>query len=141
MPASLIRFQKEENLDFSFKEKESTIKWILKVIRKEGKKSGDLLYFFCTDHYLLEVNKKFLGHNTYTDIITFDYSTAEKISGEIYISIDRVKENAKNYKQPFNKELKRVLIHGVLHLCGYPDKTESQKTKMRAKEAYALSLF
>lgn len=141
MPGYLISFKKEEKLSFSLKDKSSISKWIRKIISKEGKKCGELLYFFCTDKYLLELNKKFLNHATYTDIITFDYSKGSQISGEIYISIDRVKENATKYKQPLNKELHRVLIHGVLHLCGYKDKTNGQKDEMRAKEIYALSLL
>ena len=141
MPAAAIHFQQEEGLEFRLKERKAIATWIKKVIKQEGKKCGELLYFFCSDKYLLSINKAFLKHNTYTDIVTFDYSEAGTIAGEIYISIDRVKENAAIYKQPFNKELKRVLIHGVLHLCGYADKTEGLKKKMRQKEDQALSLF
>jgi len=141
VPAAAIHFQHEEGLDFVLKERAAITQWIKKVIKQEGKKCGELLYFFCSDKYLLRINRDFLKHNTYTDIVTFDYSEAEIIAGEIYISIDRVKENAAIYKQPFNKELKRVLIHGVLHLCGYTDKTEALKKKMRQKEDDALSLF
>jgi len=139
--SSLITFQKEEKLSFPFKGKEAIKKWIKQVIAVEGKKCGELLYFFCTDKYLLGINKKFLNHDTYTDIITFDYSADKSISGEIYISIERVKENAAIYEQPFNDELKRTLIHGVLHLCGYSDKTKAQKEEMRQKENFALSMF
>lgn len=141
MPETAIHFQKQEGLKFALKDKSAITGWIKRVIKKEGKKCGELLYFFCTDKYLLGINRTFLKHNTYTDIITFDYSAQKTISGEIYISIERVKENAAIYKQPFNKELKRVIIHGALHLCGYSDKTEGLKKKMRQKEDDALSLF
>ena len=141
MPKASIQFQKEEGLNFSLKEKAATINWIKKVFKKEGKQCGELLYTFCSDKYLLQINKTFLKHNTLTDIVTFDYSTKENLSGEIYISIDRVKENAAIYKQAFNKELRRVIIHGVLHLCGYSDKTERLEKKMRQKEDDAMSLF
>lgn len=141
MPKASVQFQKEEGLVFSLKEKTATINWIKKVIKKEGKQCGELLYTFCSDKYLLQINKTFLKHNTLTDIITFDYSSKGIISGEIYISVERVKENAAIYKQAFNKELKRVIIHGVLHLCGYKDKPEGLKKKMRQKEDDTLSLF
>ncbi len=137
----LIRFQKEENLKFSLRDKNHIVGWIQKIVRKEGKQCGDLLYFFCTDKHLLKINKEFLDHDTYTDIITFDYSAGKKISGEIYISVERVKENAAIYEQAFNDELKRTIIHGILHLCGYSDKTELQKKEMRRKETYALGLY
>jgi probable rRNA maturation factor len=141
VPKAAIHFQQEEGLDFVLKEQAAITAWIKKVIKQEGKKCGELLYFFCSDKYLLRINKDFLKHNTYTDIVTFDYSEAGTIAGEIYVSIDRIKENAAIYKQPFNKELKRVLIHGVLHLCGYTDKTEALKKKMRQKEDDALTRF
>ncbi len=141
MPGAAIHFQKEEGLDFSLKEKSAAINWIKKIVKKEGKQCGELHYTFCSDKYLLQINKSFLKHNTLTDIITFDYSQEKIISGEIYISVERVKENAAIYKQAFNKELRRVIIHGVLHLCGYSDKTGTLKKKMRQKEDDALRLF
>ena len=136
-----IVFQSEEELDFSVS-KESSIKdWIKKIILKEGKSCGQLYYFFCSDEHLLNINKEFLNHDTYTDIITFDYSEKKAISGEIFISIDRVRENAGKYKVTFEKELLRTVIHGVLHLCGYGDKKPTDKKKMRAKEDEALVLY
>ncbi|HTB05746.1 MAG TPA: rRNA maturation RNase YbeY [Bacteroidia bacterium] len=138
---SSIVFQSEEELDFSVS-KESHIKdWIKKIIRKEGKTCGQLYYFFCGDEHLLNINKEFLNHDTYTDIITFDYSEKKAISGEIFISIDRVRENAGKYKVTFEKELLRTVIHGVLHLCGYGDKKPTDRKKMRAKEDEALVLY
>ena len=141
MLVSTIAFQVEEKLDFSLSQKEPIKKWIGKIIRTEKRKCGKISYFFCTDKYLHALNKQFLGHDTYTDIITFDYSNGDEISGEIFISIDRVKENATKYKQVFNNELKRTIIHGVLHLCGYGDKTAVQKKIMREKESHAIGLF
>jgi probable rRNA maturation factor len=130
-----------EALNFKLKGKQIIKKWIKIVAGAESKKTGDLNYIFCSDDYLLEINKQYLGHDTYTDIITFDYSDGEAISGDIFISIDRVKENAENFKQPFEKELNRVIIHGVLHLCGYKDKTRPDKAKMREGEDKYLSIF
>ena len=119
MPKSGITFQVEDDLDFSLEKETKVINWIKKIIKQEGKTAGTISYLFCSDDYLLKINKQFLKHNFYTDIITFDYSEKNKIEGEIFISIDRVKENAITFKQPFQKELMRTIIHGVLHLCGY----------------------
>ncbi len=141
MSKASITFQVEEKLDFSIPKREEVKKWLIKVAKTEKRKCGKLSYFFCTDRYLHTLNKQFLGHDTYTDIITFDYSNGDEISGEIYISIDRVKENSRKYEQAFNNELMRIMIHGVLHLCGYGDKTADQKKKMRQKENKALELL
>jgi probable rRNA maturation factor len=139
VPKSGISFRVDDNLDFSL-EKETKVKsWIKKVLQQEGKTAGNISYLFCTDDSLLAINRQFLKHDFYTDIITFDYSSEEKIEGEIFISIDRVKENAHTFKQPFQKELMRTIIHGVLHLCGYKDKSPADKKKMRAKEDEAIS--
>jgi len=138
VPSPVIIFQSEEDLDFALGEEKKIKDWIKKIIRKEGKACGQLFYFFCTDEHLLNINKEFLNHKTYTDIITFDYVEGKAISGEIFISIDRVKENAKKYKQPFPHELARIMIHGVLHLCGYGDKKPADKKLMRQKEEEAL---
>jgi probable rRNA maturation factor len=139
VPKSGITFCVEENLDFSL-EKETKVKnWIRKIIKQEGKSAGDISYLFCTDEYLLHINRQFLEHDFYTDIITFDYSEKKKIAGEIFISIDRVNENAQTFKQPFQKELMRTVIHGILHLCGYKDKNPADKKRMRAKEEEALA--
>lgn len=115
--------------------------WLKSIALNEGFKIEDLSYIFCTDEYLLNINISFLDHNTYTDIITFDYSASPdspEIEGEIYISIDRVKENAQNLHQSFDNEISRVLAHGILHLCGYKDKTENEETLMRSKEDFYI---
>jgi len=112
--------------------------WIKTVITKENKTLGEINYIFCTDEYLLEKNQTFLNHNTYTDIITFDYSEEKQISGDIFISIERVKENARKFAVEFETELKRVMIHGVLHLIGYKDKSEDEQKLMREKENFYL---
>jgi len=101
---------------------------------------GFLNFIFCSDNYLLKINVEHLNHDTYTDIITFDYSKEDRISGDIFISIDRVEENAKSHKTSFENELHRVIIHGVLHLLGYGDKEPGQKAEMRQKEDFCLSL-
>ena len=114
--------------------------WITKSVLKEGAAIGDINIIFCDDAFLLIKNKKYLNHSSLTDILTFDFSTGKSISGDIFISTERVKENATKYKVPFKDELNRVLIHGVLHLLGYKDKTEKEKQIMRKKEDFYLSL-
>lgn len=120
-------------------------KLILAVIRKEKKKAGDISYTFCSDAFLVALNKKFLKHNTLTDIITFDYSSLaprpSSFSAEIFISIPRVKENAEKFNVSFQNELYRVMIHGILHLCGYKDKTAATKKEMRKREDLYLKIF
>ena len=112
------------------------------LIEDQNKEEGELNLVFCSDEYLLEINKKHLNHDYYTDIITFDYSEENKISGDLLISIDRVKENAKTFSVSFIHELNRVVIHGVLHLCGYKDKTEEEKKQMRNLEnKYLKTIF
>ncbi len=128
------------NISFSLRKKISVKKIILSVIRKEKKKAGDINFIFCDDKFLLSLNKKHLKHNTLTDILTFQYSS-EKLSGEIFTSIPRVKQNAKKFKVSFDNELYRVMIHGVLHLCGYKDKSALQKKIMRQKEDYYLKFL
>ena len=146
-----------ENISFSFpegmdtqKKNSDAEKKILSVIRKEKKKAGDINFIFCNDKLLLSLNKKFLKHDTLTDILTFQYgspvgrdlkSRPTEVSGDIFISIPRVKENAKKYKATFENELLRVMIHGVLHLCGYKDKTKDEKKEMRTRENYYLIKF
>lgn len=121
--------------------KRKLISWIKKVILSEGKKVGDISFIFCSDNYLLEVNKKYLDHDYYTDIITFDYVENDIIQGDIFISSDRVKENAMIYKTTFDNEIHRILIHGVLHLVGYKDKLKKDKHLMTAKEDIYLKLL
>ncbi len=109
------------------------------MIRLNNHQTGHLSFVFCTDDYLLKVNKKFLNHDYYTDIITFDYNESNRVSGDLIISIDRVKENAITHQCSFHTELYRVIIHGVLHLLGYSDKTETQQKEMRELENLYLS--
>lgn len=129
-----------QNIPFTLKNKSRLKNWILTCIRTEKKSAGNICFIFCNDEYLLALNQKHLKHNTYTDIITFDYSADTKnISGDIFISIPRVIENAKQLGIDFNTELNRVMIHGVLHIIGYNDKTSTLKKKMRAAENKYLS--
>lgn len=104
------------------------------LVQNENYQSGDINVVFCSDTYLLQMNKSYLNHDYFTDIITFDYVEDKIISGDLFISLDRIKENADTYANDFSQELYRVVIHGVLHLCGYKDKSESEKIEMRAKE-------
>lgn len=115
--------------------------WLEKVAASEKRKIGSLAYNFVSDEELWQMNRQFLNHDTYTDIITFDYSEEATVSGEVYISVERVKENAEKLNVPFKEELLRVMAHGVLHLCGYKDKSPIQQKQMRAAEERALKLF
>lgn len=115
--------------------------WIINCIARQKRETGNLSFNFCSDGYLLKLNKQYLNHNEYTDIITFDFTEGILVSGDIYISKDRVKENARKLSIPFHVEQKRVIIHGVLHLCGYKDKTTKDKALMRKKEDDCLSLL
>ena len=130
-----------EDVDFTLKNKELIRKWISNTIKAEGfKKSKELNFIFCSDPYLLSINQQYLDHNTYTDIITFDNSEEENIiSGDIFISIDRIKENAAEFKVKESHELHRVMIHGVLHLCGYLDEKVNDKELMTKKEDFYLN--
>ena len=125
-----IYFEETEILDLN---SEFFVLWLSKVCSDEDQELGDLTFVFCSDEYLLEVNRKHLDHDFYTDIITFDY-TDEVVSGDLFISIDRVRENATLNGVTFNKELHRVIVHGVLHLLGYGDNDDTEKTKMRSLE-------
>jgi len=125
---------------FKLENQEQISDWITQTIQNENHKLEEISYIFCDDDFLLEKNKTYLNHDTLTDIISFDYSVGQLISGDIFISIDRVKENATTFKVDFLDELNRVIIHGILHYCGYNDKTSEEKKQMRAKEDYYLSL-
>lgn len=114
--------------------------WIEKIIISEEKKLGEINYIFCDDEYLLKINQDFLDHDYYTDIITFDQVRGKTISGEIFVSLQRIKDNASLISKNYEEEKKRVIAHGVLHLCGYKDKSEEQQKIMRAKEDFYLSL-
>ncbi len=131
-----------EDVDFVLKEKGKIRQWISDVIQQESNAAGEINYIFCSDNFLLELNKSFLGHTTLTDIITFPNTDSKQgISGEIYISVDRVDDNAVKFNQSFQSELKRVMVHGVLHLLGYKDKSKEEKTTMRSKEDLYLKEF
>lgn len=116
-------------------------RWIWNSVKSEGYTIGEINYIFCSDDYLLKINQDYLQHDYLTDIITFDYVLGKNISGDLYISIDRVKENAKDFEVPFENELLRVMVHGVLHLMGYSDKTEKATREMRKKEEEKIKLF
>jgi len=130
-----------EDIDFTIKDKQRVREWIFSTIKEEGfKRVGQLSFVFCSDTYLLEINKQYLDHDTFTDIVTFDSSEMEDvIAGDIFISVDRIRENAEKFTVPERDELHRVVIHGVLHLCGYYDKKKEDKTLMTQKEDYYLS--
>jgi len=134
-------FFSTENTKFNLKEKAKVKKWISEVIKHYGKKPGDLGYIFCDDSYLLEANIEYLNHDTYTDIITFDYVEGDVISGDMMISVDRVGENANTFGVAFEQELHRVIIHGVLHLLGNKDKSDKDAAKMRKLEEHALKMW
>ena len=135
MPESPINFFSED-VKFILKNKTSTRSWLIKCAFAEKKKIDSLNYIFCSDTHLKKINKQYLNHNYFTDIITFPTSEtgAKNFSGDIYISIERVKENAGFYKVNFSEELHRVMAHGLLHLCGYCDKSEKEQQVMRKKE-------
>lgn len=138
--SSSISFHSEDT-SFELKNSAPTINWIHKTILLENKVLGEITYIFCSDEYLHKINLEHLNHDNYTDIITFNYCEDDVISADIFISIDRVKENAKTFNVSFNDELDRVVIHGVLHLFGYNDKTDEEQEEMTAKEDFYLSLL
>lgn len=127
--------------DFELQDEARYEAWISEVIESEDKTEGEINYIFCDDEYLLQKNIEFLDHDTLTDIISFDYTMGSLISGDIFISVERVRENALEYGVIFDDELRRVMAHGVLHYCGYGDKTEEDSQIMRAKEEEKMKLF
>jgi len=129
-----------EDVDFALLNEAEIKKWIKLSIKKEACTPGDLNFIFCSDPYLLKINQDYLNHNFFTDIITFDYKEDSTISGDIFISIDRVRDNAEKLSIPFLDELHRVIIHGVLHIIAYGDKTPEEELLMRSKEDFYLSL-
>ena len=135
----MIQFNSETG--FTLEKQDTINKWISNVILSESFKEGDFNYVFCDDEYLHKLNMEFLSHDTLTDIISFDYSVGKIIHGDVFISIERVEENAKIFNNRFLNELYRVLVHGVLHYCGYKDKTEADKKTMRSREDFYLSLL
>ena len=135
----MINFYNET--DFILKDKENLISWIEKIIRINDALLDEINYIFCNDNYLLKINQDFLEHDYFTDIITFDNSIGNTLSADIYISIDRVIDNAKIFDVHFDNELRRVLIHGILHLLGYKDKTKDEQSIMTKLENDALALY
>lgn len=127
--------------DFRLTNEEIFTEWIESVIKSEGKNLGEIAYIFCNDSYLLEINQQYLNHDDLTDIISFDYSEDDLICGDIFISIERVQDNALDLGVSFEEELKRVIIHGVLHYCGYKDKSENDALLMRTKEDEKIKMF
>jgi len=130
-----------EDIGFPKVKKRITSSWIKQVISIEEKRVGDISFIFCSDEYLLDVNRKYLNHDYYTDIITFDDVEGNVINGDIFISVDRVKENSNEFRTSFENEIHRIIIHGVLHLLGYKDKAPKDKRLMTEKEDLYLKLF
>lgn len=129
-----------EDVDYTLKDKVKIKRWIQQTVASESKKTGDINIIFCSDEYLLEVNKQYLEHDYYTDIITFNYNT-DKINGDLFISLDRVADNANQNNVPRETELLRVIIHGVLHLLGYNDKTAKEEKEIRSKEDSCINNY
>ena len=135
----MILFHSETN--FHLPSKLLHNRWLATIAKQEGYTIGDLNYIFCDDAYLLKINLEYLNHDTLTDIITFDYVENKVLNGDIFISIERVTENSKLFSVPFDQELLRVLSHGLLHLCGYKDKSDEDAAIMRSKEDSSIQLF
>lgn len=135
----MISFNYEN--DFELPNEEQIASWISSVIQSENKNEGDINYIFCGDDYLVNINQQYLNHDTLTDIISFDYSVGNELHGDIFISTERVEENANDFNVSFEDELKRVLVHGVLHYCGYNDKSEEDEKIMRLKEDEKIKMF
>lgn len=129
-----------EDTPFQFKPKRLTSSWLKMVAESEIRKLGDINVIFCSDNYILDINQKYLQHDYFTDIITFDYCEGNKLSGDLFISVDSVRENSIYYHTTFEDELNRVIVHGLLHLIGYDDHTEEDIAQMRSKENYYLEL-
>ena len=127
--------------EFELPNEDQLSNWLSQVILSENKKEGDINYIFCDDEYLLNINQQYLDHDTLTDIISFDYSVGNELHGDIFISIERVRENALDFSVTFDEELKRVLVHGVLHYCGFKDKSEEDEQLMRQKEDEKIKMF
>lgn len=139
MTGEIINFYSETSFDLPGEEKHR--EWLKDVVRSEGKNLDEVSFIFCDDQYLLKLNQEYLDHDTYTDIISFDNSLGNTLAGDIFISVDRVKENAIDFGVEFEEELRRVLVHGILHLSGYKDKTEEESSLMRQKEEEKMKMF
>lgn len=136
----MISYQTEGVKMPAIKKRETTA-WIKAVAETYGKKVGEIAYIFCSDEKILEVNRQYLQHDYYTDIITFDYTSGDKISGDLFISLDTVKTNSEAFNTPYNEELHRTIIHGILHLCGINDKGPGEREIMEANENKALAIL
>jgi probable rRNA maturation factor len=135
----MINFNYET--DFNLDNEEAIAAWLGNVITSENKKEGEINYIFCDDEYLHKINIEYLEHDTLTDIISFDYSMGNELHGDIFVSVERVKDNAADFNVSFDEELKRVLVHGILHYCGYKDKGEADEFLMRSKEDEKIAMF
>lgn len=135
----IINFYSEN--EFQLRDQEVYANWIKRIVVSEARVVGEISYIFCDDDYLLELNQKFLNHDTFTDIISFDDSVGNILSGDIFISTERVQENSEEFSVPFDVELKRVMAHGVLHFCGYKDGTQEEVLEMRRKEEEKMKMF
>ena len=135
----MINFNYET--DFNLENEEAVTSWLGKVITSENKKEGEINYIFCDDEYLHKINVEYLNHDTLTDIISFDYSMGNELHGDVFVSVERVKDNAADFNVSFEEELKRVLVHGILHYCGYKDKGEAEELLMRVKEDEKIAMF
>lgn len=129
-----------EDIKFVFRQKTLTRKWLKLVAESEICRIGDISVIFCSDNYILDINQKYLGHDYFTDIITFDYREGDRLSGDLFISVDSVRENSIEFGTSFNDELNRVIVHGLLHIIGYDDHADEDIKVMRSKENYYLSL-
>ena len=140
MPTDNIFFHTED-ISFALDSEKKTSTWLVKLIERHNKKLGELNYIFCSDDYLLKMNQEHLNHDYFTDIITFDYCHNDVISGDLFISVDRTKENAKTFGKTESNELNRVIAHGLLHLLGFSDKTAEDIVEMRSMEEEALNMW
>ena len=135
----MINFNYEN--DFNLDNEEAISTWLSAVIVSEKKKEGEINYIFCDDDYLHKINLEYLNHDTLTDIISFDYTVGNELNGDIFVSVERVQDNANDFNVSFEDELKRVLVHGVLHYCGYKDKGDEDERLMRSKEDEKIAMF
>lgn len=139
MNEAIINFYSEN--EFSLSQESAYVTWLKQVISSEGKKTGEISFIFCDDEYLHKINLEYLDHDTYTDIISFEATVGDILGGDIFISTERIADNSETYGVPFDQELKRVMVHGVLHFCGYRDKSPKEKELMRSKEEEKMEMF
>ncbi len=137
----MITYHTQGNVKMPKINKTKCSKWIKDIALSHDKKIGEIVYIFCSDEYILQVNKDYLQHDYYTDVITFDYSDTKKIAGDIFISLDTIKSNSEQFNTEYNDELARIIIHGILHLCGFKDKQPAHKQEMTKQENTALAVI